>query len=111
MATPPRPQLWRRPQSSRPLQIVGFIATRLSDAERGPQVRMRPQEAAERMLTEGELVLVEGPRRQQLAELVLDESLPRGGVVVRDVAGVAPSEIVYVIKPDLDAPPESGRFV
>jgi anaerobic selenocysteine-containing dehydrogenase len=104
------PPLWRRPQSSRPLQVVGFIGTRVSDPVRGPQVRMRPQEAQERMLVEGELVLIEGPRRQQLAELVLDEALPRGGVVVRDIAGVAPSELVYVMKPDLDAPPEVGRL-
>lgn len=110
MTPPVRPQLWRRPQSARPLQVVGFIATRRSDAERGPQIRMRPQEAAERMLTDGELVLVEGPRRQQLAELVLDASLQRGCVIVRDIAGLAPSEIVYVMKPDLDAPPEHGRF-
>lgn len=111
MADVPRPQLWRRPQSSRPLQVVGFIATRRGDEERGPQVRMRPQEAEERMLVEGELVLIETPRRQQLAELRLDAALPRGGVVLRDIAGAAPSEIVHVIKPDLDAPPESGRFV
>ena len=110
MTPPVRPQLWRRPQSARPLQVVGFIATRLSDAERGPQIRMRPQEATERMLTDGELVLVEGPRRQQLATLRIDDALKRGDVVIRDVAGVAPSEIVYVIKPDLDAPPEVGRF-
>jgi hypothetical protein len=31
-------------------------------------------------------------------------------VSLRDVAGVSPSEIVYVIKPDLDAPPEPGRY-
>ena len=110
MTPPVRPQLWRRPQSSRPLQVIGFVATRRTDAERGPQIRMRPQEAVERMLTDGELVLVDGPRRQQLAQLVLDASLPRGGVVVRDIAGVAPSEIVYVMKPDLDAPPEHGRL-
>jgi hypothetical protein len=41
---------------------------------------------------------------------VIDDALKRGDVVVRDVAGVAPSEIVYVLKPDLDAPPEIGRF-
>jgi hypothetical protein len=60
MTPPVRPQLWRRPQSARPLQVVGFIATRRTDAERGPEIRMRPQEAADRMLTDGELVLVEG---------------------------------------------------
>jgi hypothetical protein len=42
--------------------------------------------------------------------LVLDDALQRGCVIVRDIAGLAPSEIVYVMKPDLDAPPEHGRF-
>lgn len=98
--------LYRRPQSSRPLSVSGFIATRLGDPERGPQVRMRTEDAKARLVVEGELVWVEGPRRQQLAQVALDDSLPRGSVVLRDVAGVAPSEIVHVIKPDLDAPPE-----
>lgn len=102
--------LYRRPQSARPLRVAQFIATRATDAERGPQVRMNAGEAEQRMLTDGELVLIEGPRRQQLAALVIDDTLRRGDVVIRDVAGVAPSEIVYVIKPDLDAPPEIGRY-
>ncbi len=97
------------------MRVLQFIATRVSDAERGPQVRMNGQEAVARMLTDGELVVIEGPRRQQLATLVVDESLRRGDVVVRDVAGVSPSEIVYIIKPDLDAPadgtgPGGGRL-
>lgn len=104
------PSIYRRPQSSRPLQVVGFIATRAGDPERGPQVRLRRTEAEQRMLVEGELALVEGPRRQQLAQVVIDDALPRGVVVLRDVAGAAISEIVHVIKPDLDAPPEAGRF-
>jgi anaerobic selenocysteine-containing dehydrogenase len=62
------------------------------------------------MLTDGELVIVEGPRRQQLATLRVDDRLPRGDVAIRDVAGIAPSEIVYVMKPDLDAPPDVGRL-
>jgi len=95
--------LYRRPQSSRPLRVEGFIATRPGDVERGPQVRLRPDDARVRLMDDGELVLIEGPRGQQLATLVLDERVPRGGVIVRDVAGVAPSEIVHVIKPDFDA--------
>ncbi len=102
--------LFRRPQSARPLRVAAFHATRVSDPERGPQVRLNAEEARARMLTDGELVILEGPRRQQMATLLVDDSLKRGDVVVRDVAGVAPSEIVYVIKPDLDAPPEVGRF-
>jgi hypothetical protein len=103
--------LFRRPQSARPLRVAHFIATRVSDPDRGPQIRMNASEASVRMLTEGELVVIEGPRRQQLATLVIDDALRRGDVVLRDVAGVSPSEIVYVLKPDLDAPPEPGRYV
>lgn len=102
--------LFRRPQSARPMRVLQFLATRVTDADRGPQVRMNATEAAARMLVDGELVVLEGPRRQQLATLVVDDALRRGDVVVRDIAGVSPSEIVYIIKPDLDAPPEPGRF-
>jgi len=97
--------LYRRPQSSRPLRIEGFIASRRDDADRGPQVRLRADAARERLLIDGELALVEGPRGQQLAQVRIDDAVPRGGVVVRDMAGMSPSEIVYVMKPDLDAPP------
>lgn len=100
--------LYRRPQSARPLRVERLIATRKADAERGPQVRLRPDDAKARMLVDGELALIEGPRGQQLAEVHVDETVPRGGVVIRDIAGMAPSEIVYVMKPDLDAPPPSG---
>jgi anaerobic selenocysteine-containing dehydrogenase len=103
--------LYRRPQSARPLRVEGYVATHVNDSERGPQVRMRTEEARTRMLDDGELVWVEGPRRQQLAQLVIDDAVPRGGVVIRDIASVAPSEVVYIIKPDLDAPPpERGRY-
>ena len=88
-----------------PLQVVGFHATRRGDAERGPMVRMNANEASLRLLTDGELVWVKGPRRQELAELRVDEALPRGGAVLRDIAGVAVSEIIRVVKPDLDAGP------
>jgi anaerobic selenocysteine-containing dehydrogenase len=92
------------------MRVAMFHATRVTDSERGPQVRMNGDEARARMLIDGELVLVEGPRRQQLATLLIDDALKRGDVVIRDVVGVAPSEIVYVLKPDLDAPPEVGRL-
>ncbi len=102
--------LYRRHQSARPLRVAHFHATRPADSERGPLVSMNANEATQRMLTDGELVIVEGPRRQQLATLRVDDRLPRGDVAIRDVAGVAPSEIVYVMKPDLDAPPDVGRL-
>jgi hypothetical protein len=87
-----------------PLQVVGYIGTRRGDAERGPQVRMRPDDALVRLLTDGELVRVMGPRRSEFAELLLDDTLPRGGIVVRDLAGVTITEIVRVIKADFDSP-------
>ena len=88
-----------------PLQVVEFTATRRGDAERGPLVRMNANEARVRLLDDGELVWVKGPRRQELAELRVDDALPRGGVALRDIAGVAVSEIIRVMKPDLDAGP------
>ena len=66
---------------------------------------MRADEAAIRLLSDGELVRIEGPRRQEFAVLRVDNELPRGAVVVRDVAGVAPSEVVRVRKVELEPPP------
>ena len=96
---------------SPPLQVVGYVATRRGDQDRGPQVRMRADEAAVRLLTDGELVRVEGPRRQEFAVLRVDDELPRGAVVVRDVAGVAPSEVVRVRKVETDLPPRPASSV
>jgi hypothetical protein len=67
-----------------PLQVVGFLGTRRGDPDRGPQVRIRGDEAALRMF---------------------DDAVPKGGVVVRDIAGLVVSEIVTLRKPDLDTPP------
>ena len=92
-----------------PMQVVRFIATRRGDPERGPLVRMNADEARLRLLMDGELVWVYGPRRHDLATLEVDDSLPRGGVVVRDITGVAPSEVVRVVKVDTDARPH-GHF-
>ena len=85
-----------------PMQVVGYVGTRAGDEARGPAVWMREDDARQRLLMEGELVWVYGPRRQELATLGIDDKLPRGGVVLRDVAGIAPSELVRVVKPDLD---------
>ena len=97
----------RRPDGfsgySPPLQVVGYIATRAGEAERGPMVRMRPEDALMRLVTDGELVRVVSERRQELAVLEVDDSLPRGGVVLRDVAGAPISEVIRVIKLDTDA--------
>ena len=88
-----------------PLQVVGFLGTRRGDPERGPQVRIRGEEAAIRMLVDGEMAWVQGPRRQELATVIIDEAVPKGGVVIRDITGLAVSEIVTLRKPDLDTPP------
>lgn len=95
---------------SRVLRVAGFIGTRLSDEDRGPQVRLHPDDARARLLVEGELAWIYGPRRQELATVVFDESLHRGDVVLRDVAGASPSELVRVVKPDLDSHTRRGLF-
>jgi anaerobic selenocysteine-containing dehydrogenase len=91
---------------NRPLRVGRFTATRAGDPQRGPMVSLNPSDASERLLNEGELAWVYGPRRQELAEVRLDPSLVPGEVALRDVVGVAPSEIVRVIKPDLDRRPK-----
>ena len=90
------------PVRHRPLRVAGFTATRPTDAERGPLVRMHPDDARTRLLVDGELAWVYGPRRHDLAEVRVDNQLTRGDVMLRDVLGAAPSEIVRVVKPDLD---------
>lgn len=92
------------------LNVIEFVATRRGDAERGPQVRMHPSEARIRLVQDGELVWVAGPRRQELAELVVDETIPPGHAALRDIAGVTVTEAVTVSKPDLDTP-VGGRQV
>jgi anaerobic selenocysteine-containing dehydrogenase len=89
---------------SPPLQVVGFIGTRAGDPERGPMVRMRPEDALVRLLTAGELVRVISERRQELAVLEVDESIPKGGCVLRDVAGAAPADVIRVVRLDLEGP-------
>lgn len=88
-----------------PVQVVGYIATRRGDPDRGPLVRMRPDDALVRLVTAGDLVRVVSERRSELAVLELDESLPRGGVVLRDVAGAAPSELIRVLRVEQPASP------
>ena len=64
---------------------------------------MHPDDAQARLLTDGELAWVYGPRRHELATVAIDEQVPRGDVVLRDLVGASPSEIVRVVKPDLDS--------
>lgn len=86
----------------RPLRVAAFIATRQGDAERGPMVVMNPKDAQARLLNDGELAWVYGPRRHELATVRVDPDAKVGDVVLRDIVGAAPSEIVRVVKPDLD---------
>lgn len=95
---------------NRPLRVLRLVASRASDAERGPQVTMHPEDAANRLLIDGELAWVYGPRRHELATVRFDPELPKGEVVLRDVLGASPSEIVRVIKPDLDRRDRRGAF-
>lgn len=90
-----------------PLQVVHFIGTRKGDADRGPQVQVNSLEAALRMVQSGELVWVNGPRRNEIAELVVNEDVPRGGVVARDIVGLSITDAVRISKTDLDRPRRS----
>jgi hypothetical protein len=87
---------------NRGLRVSAFVATKRGDEDRGPLVRINEREARVRLLTDGELAWVYGPRRGELATLRIDDSVRDGDVVVRDILGIAPSEIVRVVKPDLD---------
>lgn len=87
---------------NKPLRVSGLIATKSGDAGRGPAVFMHVTDARNRLLNEGELAWVYGPRRHELATVYIDDELPVGDVVLRDTLAGSPSEIVRVIKPDLD---------
>lgn len=95
---------------NRVLRVATFLGTRKADEERGPQIRMHAEDARERLLLEGELAWIYGPRRQELAEVVIDTTMRRGDVGLRDVAGAAVSELVRVVKPDLDSHTRRGHF-
>lgn len=93
---------------AKPLQVTGYIATRKGDAVRGPMVRLRPEDALVRLLMPGELVRVVSDRRSELAELEVDESVPKGGAVLRDVAGAAVSEIIRVVRIETEGSRPAG---
>jgi hypothetical protein len=91
-------------RSNPPLQVVGFVGTKRGDPDRGPAVRLHRDEAARRLIDDRELVWVYGPRRHELALVIYDDEIPKGSVIVRDIAGVAVSEIVRLVKVDTDRP-------
>ena len=57
-----------------------------------------------RLLQSGEFVWVYGPRRHELVELRIDDTLRRGETALRDVAGATLTEIVRIVKADMDTP-------
>ncbi|HUO52335.1 MAG TPA: molybdopterin dinucleotide binding domain-containing protein [Gemmatimonadaceae bacterium] len=89
------------------LRVLQLIATRRTDPERGTKVWMHGHEARIRNLSDGELVWVYGPRRHELAVLAVDDALPMGACILRDVAGASPSETITIRKVETDSP--SGR--
>lgn len=91
------------------LRVSRYTATRRGDSERGPKIWMRASDARLRLVQNGELVWVFGPRRHELAELEIDESVAEGDVFVRDIAGLSIAEYVRVSKPDLDTRPDRNR--
>ena len=91
-------------QFNPPLQVVGFVGSRRGDADRGPAIWLRSDDATMRGVADGELAWIYGPRRHDLAKVIIDDTLPRGGVVVRDVAGLAPTEIVRLVRVDAERP-------
>lgn len=95
-----------RPQ----LNVIEYVSTKKGDRERGPMVKMRASEARIRLIQNGELVWVSGPRRSELAELLIDESIPEGHVFLRDIGGVTLTEYVTVSRPDTDKPLNGRHF-
>src|SRR3954463_10856095 len=93
---------------NRPLRVSSLIATSRNDDDRGPMVFIHPDDAIERLLVDGELAWGYGPRRHELATVKYEAALKKGDVVLRDIVGAAPSEIVRVIKPDLDTRGRKG---
>ncbi len=92
-----------------PLQVVGFVGTRRGDEERGPAISLNREEASLRLLADGELVFIHGPRRKELAPVIVDDDVPRGGVIVRDIAGVMVCDVIKLVKPDMDRGPQPAR--
>jgi anaerobic selenocysteine-containing dehydrogenase len=91
-------------QFNPPLQVVGFVGSRRGEADRGPALWLRSDDAQMRGVVAGDLVWIYGPRRHDLAPVAIDDTLPRGGVVVRDVAGLATTEIVRLVRVDAERP-------
>jgi anaerobic selenocysteine-containing dehydrogenase len=88
------------PEYNPPLRVLDLEATKRGDRERGPQVRLNSNEARIRQIQDGDYAWVIGPRRKEIATVRIDDSLQRGSVILRDVLGAAPSEIIRLTKID-----------
>jgi anaerobic selenocysteine-containing dehydrogenase len=86
------------------LRVVEYVATKKGDPERGPQIHLHPADAKLRLLVDGEVVWIHGPRGAQVAPLVIDANVAEHTCALRDIAGMDLSEAVRVSKPDLDNP-------
>jgi hypothetical protein len=92
------------------LRVIEYQSTKKGDPDRGPMMRLCSAEARIRLLEEGELAWIQGPRRQELAVLMIDNSIPPGSIALRDIGGVTVSERVRVSKPDTDTPVGKRHF-
>jgi len=92
-----------------PLQVVCFIDSRRGDPDRGPSIRINAIEARVRMLVDCELVFISGPTRKELAPVTIDDDVPNGGVIVRDILGLLVTDVVTLTKPDMDRGPQPAR--
>lgn len=98
-----------------PLRVADLQASARDDYERGPLAMMNEHEARVRLIDDGDVVWVYGPRRSELATVSIDPLVRDGDVVLRDIFGASPSEFVRVVKPELDArgrrPPALDSFM
>ena len=76
----------------------------MSDSERGPQIRLNTFEAHVRMVKAEELTWVYGPRSHNLAAVIIDDTVPRGGIVARDLPGVLTTDIVRLVRINTERP-------
>src|SRR3982750_2252661 len=82
---------------NKPLRVASLIASKRDDEDRGPMVFIHPEDASSRLLVDGELAWVYGPRRHELATVRLEPEMVKGDVILRDVVGAAPLETICVI--------------
>ena len=104
---------WRTPMPERRAQPAAARGRVHRDARRRcgarPAGAAASRGCARAAAHDGELAWIYGPRRQELATVRVDAEVRRGDVVLRDMAGASPSEMVRVVKPDLDSHTRTRR--